>query len=56
MLHTVPQAAALLAVSENTVWNLIRKGELRGVKIGTARRIAHSELERYVDSLTTSER
>jgi excisionase family DNA binding protein len=52
LLYTVPEAAALLSVSPNFVWNLLRDGKLTGVKVGRSRKITAAELERYVASLT----
>lgn len=52
LLYTVREAAALLSVSENTVWNLLQRGELRGVKVGRSRKITADELQRYVASLS----
>jgi excisionase family DNA binding protein len=52
LLYTVPEAAKLLSVSENTVWNLLTRGELTGVIVARrARRITRDELERYVGAL-----
>lgn len=48
--YSVPEAAALLGVSESTVWVLLREGRLRGRKVGAARRISAAELERFVAS------
>jgi excisionase family DNA binding protein len=51
LLYSVREAAALLSVSENFVWNLLRDRKLTGVKVGRSRRIPAAELQRYVDSL-----
>ena len=55
MLYSVKHAAELLDVSENTVWNLLYRGELTGVKVGRSRRIRAEELQRYLDSLQGQE-
>jgi excisionase family DNA binding protein len=55
MLYSVRHAAELLDCSENTVWNLLTRGELHGVKLGRSRRITHAELDRYVASLQDQE-
>lgn len=52
LLYSVREAAAMLSVSENFVWNLLREGTLLGVKVGRNRRIAAAELERYAASLS----
>lgn len=44
--YTVPEAAELLRVHENTIYNLIRKKKIEHYKIGVQIRIAASELER----------
>ncbi len=51
LLLTVVQVARLLAVGRTTVYELIRTGDLRTVKIGRARRIPLSALTDYVDRL-----
>jgi excisionase family DNA binding protein len=52
LLYTVPEAAALLAVSPSFVWGLLQRGELTGVKVGRSRKVTAAELERYVASLS----
>jgi excisionase family DNA binding protein len=44
LLHTVDQAAAMLAVSPRTLEKLIGRGELMSVKVGRCRRVPHSAL------------
>jgi excisionase family DNA binding protein len=51
LLYTVPHAAQVLDLSKNTVWNLLRDGELTGVKVRNRRMIARAELERYAAAL-----
>jgi excisionase family DNA binding protein len=46
---TVPQAAALLNVSERTVWRLVHAGILPSVKVATARRIRYHDVQAYLD-------
>jgi excisionase family DNA binding protein len=45
----VYEAAWLLNVSPNTVWLLIRDGELRSFKLGRSRLIARSEVDTYIE-------
>lgn len=33
----------MLSVSENFVWNRLRDGTLRGIKIGRSRKITHTD-------------
>jgi excisionase family DNA binding protein len=51
LLHTPEGAAEELALSRTKIFNLIKSGELRSVKIGRARRIPASALEEYVARL-----
>lgn len=50
-LYSPAQAAEVLSLSRQHVYNLISRGELRAVKIGRATRITADELERYVERL-----
>ena len=52
LLLTVEQAAAELHIARRRVFELIRDGELRSVKIGRSRRIRSSDLADYVAQLT----
>ena len=45
-LYTVPEAAALLRVHENTIYNMIRKQTINHYRVGSQIRIARDELER----------
>ena len=44
--YTVPQAAELLQVHENTIYRLVRAGKLEHYKVGQQIRIAAAELEK----------
>lgn len=44
--YTIPQAAAVLQVHENTLYNMVRRKELDHYKIGRQIRIAAAELEK----------
>lgn len=44
--YTVPQAAEILQVHENTIYNLVRAGKVEHYKVGAQIRIARAELER----------
>jgi len=52
LLLTVEQAAAELHIARRRVFELIREGELRSVKIGRSRRIRCSDLTDYAARLT----
>lgn len=46
---TAGEAAELLKVSRSKVYNMLRRGELKSVKIGRARRIPMTEIQRLID-------
>ncbi|MFN2557782.1 MAG: helix-turn-helix domain-containing protein [Nitriliruptorales bacterium] len=47
-LITIPAAAKRLALSRSKLYELIADGELPTVRIGRARRIAHTDLRVFV--------
>ena len=47
-LVCIPEASERLAVSERTVWKLLKEGSLTRVRLGRATRIRWSELERVM--------
>ena len=51
LLLRVDEAAERLGLSRSFLYELLAAGRLRGVKIGAARRIPASELERFVETL-----
>ena len=51
-MQTVTEVAAVLKVTSRTVLNLIRRGELRRVKVGRSTRIRLFDLERYIERQT----
>lgn len=51
VLLTAEEAADRLSVSRSTVYDLIRTGELRSVKIGRARRVPASAIDDLVAHL-----
>ena len=46
LFYTIPQAAELLQVHENTIYNLVRKKKINHYKVGNQIRITAAELER----------
>lgn len=48
-LYTVTEVAKLLKVNRNFVYDLIRKGELEAVRIGSIK-VRKDAVERYVES------
>lgn len=51
LLHTVEEAAEILAISRWKVFDLIRVRELRSVKIGGLRRVPRSAIDEYIARL-----
>jgi excisionase family DNA binding protein len=54
-LHSIPEVAARLSISQRSVYNLISRGDLRPVDIGTTRtktRVRSDDLARYIDART----
>ena len=50
-LLTVPEVCQILGVGRDTVYALIRMGELKSVKIHTLRRIRRADLNDYIGGL-----
>ena len=51
LLLTAEQAAKTLAICRTKIYDLLRKGELESVQIGTSRRIPYEALTEYVQRL-----
>ena len=45
--YTIPEAAQLLRVHENTLYNMVRRKEIEHYKVGRQIRISAAELERF---------
>lgn len=54
--YTVPEVAALLKVHENTIYNMVRRGEIEHYKVGKQIRVATTELERLKVERVTDEK
>lgn len=52
LLHKPEEAAWMLGVSRTCVYDLMRTGQLRSVKLGKARRISSDALREFVASLS----
>jgi len=48
LLVTARQAAALLSISERTLWEVTHRGELPAVRIGRAVRYQRNDLEKWI--------
>ena len=51
LLVSVEEAAGLLGIGRTTLYELIRRGEVRPIRIGRCVRIPQRELEAYIDRL-----
>ena len=45
--YTIPEAAALLRLHENTLYNMVRRKEIEHYKVGRQIRISAAELEKF---------
>ena len=50
-LHSIQAASTRLSLGRSTVYNLIKKGELKTVNIGTRRLIKSTEIDRFIQNL-----
>jgi len=55
LLLTVPECADRLGLGRSFMYELVQKGEIASLKLGRARRVAVTELERYVAKLQTEQ-
>jgi excisionase family DNA binding protein len=52
LLYRISQVAALLGLGESKIYQLVKDGELKAVRIGGSRiRIPHKSIEDYITSL-----
>ena len=51
LLYTVPEVMAATGLSRSTVYDLIRSGALRSVKVGRCRRVATDDLRSFIEQL-----
>lgn len=56
ILHSKPEAASQLSVSERVLERLISDGSIDTVKIGRRRLVPHEALESYVAALREDQR
>lgn len=52
LAYSVPDAAVRLGVCKNTVWNLIKAGELRRVKLGARTLVRSDDLRAIIERNT----
>jgi excisionase family DNA binding protein len=51
IVYTVDEAAQILKISRWKIFDLIRRGQLRSVKIGGLRRVPRTAIEEYIARL-----
>jgi excisionase family DNA binding protein len=51
MLVTVDQVAKMLSIGRTAAWELIRKNQIKSVKIGRTRRVPRAAVQEYVQLL-----
>jgi len=56
LLVSVEQAAGLLGIGRTTLYELIRRGDVRPIRIGRCVRIPRRELEEFVERLVGESR
>jgi len=49
LLVTVEDAAAMLSLGRTLTWALVRKNELRSIRVGKTRRVLVSPLHEYIE-------
>ncbi|RYP88772.1 DNA-binding protein [Nocardioides guangzhouensis] len=55
LLFTVDETARLLSIARHRVFDLIREGRLRSVKVGASRRVSAKALFDFVATLEVEE-
>lgn len=53
MLHTIPEACAMIRVGRTKFYQLLNAGEIKAVKIGKKTLIQDKELENWIYALPT---
>ena len=54
LAYSVPDAAAVIAISERRLWDHIRAGKIRSFRDGSRRLISRKALEEYIDKRETA--
>lgn len=53
LLVSVEEAAVMLSLGRTLTWALVRKNELRSVKVGKTRRVVVASMREYVERLAS---
>ncbi len=51
LLYRIPEAAEVLGISRSRIYELVRSGDLHGVRVGASLRIPRQELEDFTARL-----
>jgi len=51
-LYTIDEIAEILKVTQRTIYNYIKSGTLKAIKIGKYWRVKHSDLEKFLETGT----
>jgi len=52
ILYTIEEVTQILKVTQRTVYNFIKNGDLKAVKVGKYWRVKHEDLEAFLASGT----
>ena len=53
-LYTIEEISSILKVTQRTVYNFIKSGNLKAIKIGKYWRIKHTDFQDFVDKGTSN--
>jgi len=55
LLYNPPELAPIMSMSKPTIYDLIKRGEIKSFKIGKSIKIPHTEVERFIAERMQSE-
>lgn len=55
-VHSVPEVASLLGITERFVWTLIKDGDLEAIKIGRRRVVPVESIDAFIERRREDER
>jgi excisionase family DNA binding protein len=55
-VHSVPEVASLLGITERFVWTLIKDGDLESIKIGARRVVPIESIDAFIERRREEER
>lgn len=54
LLYTIDESAKMLSVSRSTIYELIKDGELKSIKVGKSHRVTLQAMNEFITSHTTT--